>query len=93
LLVNLEAAASGRPVVSTRHGGIPEYVADGRTGLLVAEGDPDELGAAIVRVLRDTSLAASLAGAAAVHAGSYDVRPCAARVDDLYDALAGRRAT
>jgi glycosyltransferase involved in cell wall biosynthesis len=35
----LEAMAHGVPVVSTRHAGIPEAVADGVTGLLVDEGD------------------------------------------------------
>ena len=29
LLVNLEAQASARPVVTTKHGGIPEYVRAG----------------------------------------------------------------
>jgi glycosyltransferase involved in cell wall biosynthesis len=91
LLVNLEAAASGRPVVSTRHGGIPEYVEDGRNGLLVAEGDPDELAEAIIRVLSDAALAERLGTAGVAHAAQWDVRSCAARVDDLYDALLERR--
>jgi colanic acid/amylovoran biosynthesis glycosyltransferase len=38
-MVFLEAAAQQLPVVSTRHGGIPEAVIDGHTGLLVGEGD------------------------------------------------------
>ncbi|MEP6936994.1 MAG: glycosyltransferase [Chthoniobacterales bacterium] len=35
----LEAMATGLPVFATRHGGIPEAVEHGRTGMLVAEGD------------------------------------------------------
>jgi colanic acid/amylovoran biosynthesis glycosyltransferase len=35
----LEAMATGLPVLATRHGGIPEAVDHGRTGLLVAEED------------------------------------------------------
>jgi glycosyltransferase involved in cell wall biosynthesis len=35
----LEAMASGRPVIATRVGGVPELVEDGRTGLLVQAGD------------------------------------------------------
>ena len=37
-LVFLEAAATGKPVIAGRSGGVPEAVADGETGLLV---DPD----------------------------------------------------
>lgn len=85
LLVNLEAAASARPVVSTLHGGIPEYVLDGETGLLVPEGDPDALAAALVRVLDDSGLATRLGQAGTRWAARFDVRECAARVDDLYD--------
>ena len=33
----LEAMASGLPVVSTFHAGIPEAVVDGKTGFLVSE--------------------------------------------------------
>lgn len=34
-----EAMASGMPVISTYHAGIPELIEDGKTGFLVAEGD------------------------------------------------------
>jgi len=34
-----EASACGKPVVSTLHGGIPEAVLNGETGLLVEEND------------------------------------------------------
>lgn len=41
--VVVEAAATGLPVVATRHGGIGEVVRHGETGLLGAEGDVDFL--------------------------------------------------
>jgi colanic acid/amylovoran biosynthesis glycosyltransferase len=92
LLVNLEAAASARPVVSTRHGGIPEYVVDGETGLLVPEGDPDALAQALVSVLEDDALAARLGQAGARWAARFDVSECAGRVDDIYDRVLGGRS-
>src|SRR5207247_10665757 len=44
----LEAMASGAPVVATWHGGIPEAVKDGRSGLLVAEGDHAAMAKALI---------------------------------------------
>lgn len=46
----LEAMASGLPVVATQHGGIPEAVVHGRSGLLVAEGDHQALSQALLQV-------------------------------------------
>lgn len=50
--VAIEAMAEGTPVIGTRHAGIVEAVADGETGLLVPQGDPAALAAAIA-LLRD----------------------------------------
>lgn len=49
--VVLEALATGRPVVATRVGGIPEIVRDGETGLLVPPRDPEALAAALAQAL------------------------------------------
>jgi glycosyltransferase involved in cell wall biosynthesis len=49
----LDAMAFGRAVVATRAGGIPEAVADGVTGRVVATRDAAGLAAALVHVLRD----------------------------------------
>jgi colanic acid/amylovoran biosynthesis glycosyltransferase len=62
--VLLEAMALGTPCVSTAVTGIPEVVRDGKTGLLVAERDPEALATAIRRIMTDRALGASLAGAA-----------------------------
>jgi glycosyltransferase involved in cell wall biosynthesis len=52
----LEAMAAGRPVVASRVGGLPEVVADGETGVLVAPGDVAGLAAALGRLARDAGL-------------------------------------
>lgn len=54
--VILEAMAMECPVVSTRHSGIPEAVADGVTGTLVEPGDPGALADALARLLDDAAL-------------------------------------
>ena len=51
--VVVEAAATGLPAVATRHGGIAEAVADGVTGLLVAERDVTGLADAIRALAAD----------------------------------------
>ena len=50
-LAAAEAMASGKPIVAARIGGIPEYVAEGETGLLVAPGDSGALVGAVLELL------------------------------------------
>jgi glycosyltransferase involved in cell wall biosynthesis len=86
LLVNLEAQAVGRPVVSTRHGGIPDFV-DDSTALLVPEGDAAALADALVSVLSDPDRARRMGAAGPAVAARFDADRCAAEVDRLYDRL------
>jgi glycosyltransferase involved in cell wall biosynthesis len=51
----MEAMAAGLPVVTTRVGGNPELVEDGRTGRLVSVGDAAALAEAIESLARDTN--------------------------------------
>lgn len=59
--VIIEAGACGVPVVATRLGGTVDILEDGKDGFLVPPGDPLALSEAILRLLRDPSLAASFA--------------------------------
>jgi glycosyltransferase involved in cell wall biosynthesis len=52
----LEAMAMAAPVVASRAGGLPEAVAEGETGLLVAPGDAGELAQGLLRLLADPRL-------------------------------------
>lgn len=83
--VIVEAQAAGLPVVATRVGGIPDLVADGRTGLLVPPGDPAALAAA-VRSLhgdRETFLRMKDATQGRV-AGHFSAEAMVAALDRLY---------
>jgi glycosyltransferase involved in cell wall biosynthesis len=53
--VLIEAMASGRPVVATNGGGVPEIVRHGATGFLVAPRDPEAL-AARMQALADPAV-------------------------------------
>lgn len=55
-VVVCEAMLSGRAVVATPVGGIPEIVSDGRTGLLVPVSSPERLASALRRILEDSPL-------------------------------------
>lgn len=63
-LVLVEAMGCAKAVVSTRVGAIPEIVADGVTGFLVAPGDPAALAARINFLCQDRALRARMGEAA-----------------------------
>ena len=52
-----EAMAAGLPVVSTTLAGVPEMVADGKTGLLVPPRSPEKLADALARMLTEPATA------------------------------------
>ena len=56
-LVLLESLAAGTPVVASRVGGIPEFVDDGKAGLLVPPHSPGALFEAMGRLWSDRDLA------------------------------------
>jgi len=90
-LVALEAAAAGCCVVASDAGGLPEIIREGRTGRLVAPGDPAALARVLAELAADPAQRARLGAAAA-----SDVRERFSRVrlleqtQALYDELLGR---
>jgi phosphatidylinositol alpha-1,6-mannosyltransferase len=55
-LVFLEAMAARKPVIGGKHGGTPEVIEDGKTGLLVTHGREEELTSALELLLSDRDL-------------------------------------
>jgi glycosyltransferase involved in cell wall biosynthesis len=60
-LAVIEAMLAGLPVVASRSGGLVDAVRPDETGLLVDENAPDQIAAAVARLLRDSHLARRLA--------------------------------
>ena len=83
-----ESQAMGVPVVSFRHGGIPETIREGITGLLAPERDVEQLAAHLTRYLEDNSfwLRSREEGMRWVRQ-HFDVRLQTAKLEDLYDGV------
>ncbi|GAA4451814.1 glycosyltransferase [Phytohabitans houttuyneae] len=87
-MVLLEAAATGRPVVGTDHGGIPEAVVDGTTGYLVPEHDVTALADRIVTLLRDPELGERLGKAGRdMVVERFNLSRQTGKLEDLYRSL------
>ncbi len=91
-MVFLEAQASGLPVVSTLHSGIPDAVKQGETGLLVQEGDFHALAQALINYLNHSELAIQhgLAGRTRV-ANGFDLFKQTRSLEELYDEMLSAR--
>ncbi len=85
--VAAEALAAGTPAVVTDSGGMPEYVTPGRSGEVVQPGRPDQLAAALERVLER---APAMAGAARAAAARFATARAAAETAALLRESAGR---
>ncbi len=86
--VNLEALASGTPVVASCTGGIPEIIQDGHTGLLFEKGNPKDLEEKVGLLLRDEPLRIRLAANGLKEIRKYDAQEGVKRLDALYEEVA-----
>ena len=88
----LEAAAAGCCVVASDHGGLPEILRDGETGLLVTPGDPRALADALATLRDDPQLRVRLGAAAATDVSErFAPALLAQRTQALYDRLLDAR--
>lgn len=88
----LEAMASGKPVIATTNGGLPELVLDGETGLLVPPADASAIAHALGRYKHDAELRKShgTAGQERVRK-HFHIAGCAQAYLDLFAELAERQ--
>lgn len=87
-MVNVEAMASGKPVVSTNRGGPAETIAHGETGFLVPPGNPAGLALHVIDLLRDADLRARMGAAGRVRAERlFSAQKTANRFMEVVDTL------
>jgi glycosyltransferase involved in cell wall biosynthesis len=83
--VAIEAALMARPIVATQVGGLPEVVIHKTTGLLVSEGDREQLVRAILFLLHNPCIAETFGDAARVRAQElFSFRRYVDSYEDLY---------
>jgi glycosyltransferase involved in cell wall biosynthesis len=86
--VCFEAAAAGKPIVGTDHGGIPEALLEGVNGYLVPEGDPSTLADRLLMLLRDPQLCEQFGAAGRrLAVERFNLHRQTARLEDLYRSL------
>jgi glycosyltransferase involved in cell wall biosynthesis len=81
----LEAMATGRPVIGTRVGAVPEVV--GEAGWLVPPDDPKALADALLRLLASLALRKQKAAQAVARASEFAAQAAAARFGELLAGL------
>jgi glycosyltransferase involved in cell wall biosynthesis len=89
-IVVIEAMASGRPVIASRIGGMPDILNDGEAGLLVPPGDVLALQRAIERLLTDAELREGLGQAAKRRAEAFEAATVVPRIERVYARLLRR---
>jgi glycosyltransferase involved in cell wall biosynthesis len=92
-LVMMEAFASGLPVIASRTGGIPEFVEEGRTGVLVEPGNAAALAAQIERWAEDRDSIEAMREACRSYAARFTWARTIGQLLEVYRAVRSGRST
>jgi glycosyltransferase involved in cell wall biosynthesis len=92
--VGLEAGASGKAVVASRVGCLPEVILDGQTGLIVPPADETALASALGKLLNDRAQAKKLGAAARKRVeANYDESVMVQRLEEVYRTEVAQKRT
>ncbi len=83
-IVVLEAMASGKPVIASNIGALPDVVTDGQNGLLVRPADADQLRNAIGRLLADVAMRERMGEQARRTAAEFRAEVVVTRIEEAY---------
>lgn len=88
----IEAMVCGLPLVGTRLGGIPEVIEKNVNGLLVTSGNPEELAAAIEKLISDKTVRARMGQMGRkIFEKKFTVAKMTESIESLYDELIEER--
>jgi glycosyltransferase involved in cell wall biosynthesis len=88
----LEAMAAGLPVVATSVGGIPELVADGVNGILIAPRAPRDLSAALEKLCKDARLRSEMGHKNILLSQDHHIDGYALKLEAIYNQIVGTGA-
>ena len=90
-IVVIEAMVSGRPVIASGTGGIPDLVIDGETGILVPPGDPVALRSAMKQLIDDPDLRDRMGEAGKTRVVAFQSDTVIETIEHVYNRLVERR--
>jgi glycosyltransferase involved in cell wall biosynthesis len=90
--VVMEAMASGKPVVASDIGGMPDIVDPGETGFLVPPGDAQALASAMRTLLENRGLLSRMAATSVARVGRLKAGAVVTRIEKVYRDVLGEAA-
>lgn len=83
-IVNLEAMASGLPIVATKVAGIPATITNGENGFLVEARNPKEIAQKVLLLLQDEGLRERIGERNRQKAKQYSWKEIVAKLEEIY---------